>query len=174
MPFEHFSTERLAVHHWRDSIEDGSRREDLVSKLTDILTDPVLEHLPPSFQVSGPSGGLSAWIDARAAESDVFLVSWKNPKELVGLMILVCDPDTDHGPTFHIGYLITETAWGQGVASELIAGLVSEMVVRRPVRLVGGVGKNNAASARVLVKAGFVPDPDLSDPETDTYTLALD
>jgi GNAT superfamily N-acetyltransferase len=171
---EQFSTERLVVHHWGTVVRDKQRRKNLVSALYGILTSSVLEHLPPALQLDDAAGGVSSWIDARVAESDVFLVNHKQGKELVGLMILACDPDADELPTIHIGYLIAEIAWGQGIASELLAGLVSAMASRRQVRLIGGVYKGNPASARVLEKAGFVLDSNLSEPEIDMFVLVLD
>lgn len=177
MSIEHFRTERLEVRHWRTSIRNGSPRDDLMSRLPAILTDRVLEQLPPPLQLptgqsNDPAATLSSWIDARAAESDVFLVTRVNRKELVGLMILACDTEAVTCPTCHIGYLLAEIVWGRGIASELVAGLVSAMADQGPVKLVGGVARNNAASARVLEKNGFVRDPELSGPGTDMYVLA--
>jgi hypothetical protein len=42
-----------------------------------------------------------------------------------------------------------------------------------PMTVVGGVGHDNPASARVLVKSGFAKDTASSPPDTDLYRLTL-
>ncbi len=76
--------------------------------------------------------------------------------ELLGLLILAEFP-ADNGPrVIHLGYLLGETAWGRGLATELISGLVSALRnLGEPIQLLGGVENANPASARVLVKNGF-------------------
>ena len=112
---------------------------------------------------------MSSWIDARAEESDVLLVQRKDSAALIGLVILAGDSALAAVLDLHIGYLFAESAWGQGFASELLEGLVAWTGRARPVRLVGGVGKDNPASARVLEKAGFRIEASLSTPETDVF-----
>ena len=48
--------------------------------------------LPPSLQLEEQNSGISSWVDARDAESDVFLVEQTNSAKLIGLLILACDP----------------------------------------------------------------------------------
>lgn len=99
----------------------------------------------------------------------MLLVSLKHSGELVGLMILASDPGSAESPTVHIGYLLAETVWGQGVASELLKGLVEAVENDGPTRLVGGVGRDNVASSRVLQKASFVLSSDMSTTDTDMF-----
>jgi RimJ/RimL family protein N-acetyltransferase len=169
---ERFTTKRLTVRNWQGVIADPATRPALEAALTNMLTPPVLDHLPPSFQVDPATGALSSWIDARAEESDVLLIE-KTADALIGLMILVCEKLCGDLPTVHLGYLLAETASGRGLATELVRGFVAEMESRRPVKLVGGVGRENAASARVLQKAGFSVAPDLGGNDTDVYAIAL-
>ena len=168
---DRFDTDRLSVRHWRGSLE-GAARAALESDLAAILSPAVLAPLPPSLHWDG--GSLSGWIDARAAESEVLLVTSRESGALLGLMILAPDPEAPEGPALHLGYLLAESAWGKGYASDLVRGLVAALAGRGPLRLVGGVERDNPASARVLVKAGFTVDPDLSDPETEIYVRAID
>lgn len=156
-----FTTKRLRVAHWKDALADPLRRETLKGELQGILTPPVLMHLPPALDVAGRD--LDAWIDARAGESEVLLVRSRGVGALVGLMILATDQGASPA-TLHIGYLLAETAWGRGLGSELLEGLVS--AVSGPCVLVGGVGRDNPASSRILEKAGFVEDETLSDTQT--------
>lgn len=169
MPIDQFTTARLSVHSWRATLDDIQARQVLEDSLSAILSDPVLEHLPAPLWLDHQEGGVSSWIDARAEESQVLLVSLKHSGELVGLMILASDPGSTESPTVHIGYLLAETVWGQGVASELLKGLVEAVESDGPTRLVGGVGRDNVASARVLQKASFVLSPDMSTTDTDMF-----
>jgi RimJ/RimL family protein N-acetyltransferase len=169
MHTDQFTTARLLVHSWRPTVDDLQARQSLEDNLSAILSDRVLEHLPSPLQLDHQKGGLSSWIDARAEESQVLLVSWKHSKELIGLMILACDPSATERPSVHVGYLLAETTWGQGIASELLGGLVAAVRNDGATRLIGGVGRNNPASARVLQKANFVLSPDMSTTETDVF-----
>ena len=85
---------------------------------------------------------------------------------LLGLLILSYQPEAWQ---VHLGYLFDETAWGQGYASELVGGVVTALAPVAPVEGLGGVARDNPASARVLVKNGFAVRDDLSDAETEIY-----
>ena len=174
MPIDQFTTARLSVHNWRSTIDDNQARKTLEASLSAILSDSVLEHLPEPLQLHRQDGGVSSWIDERAEESEVLLVNWKHDRELIGLMILASSVGTAERPTIHVGYLLAETAWGQGIASELLNGFVLAARSVGPTQLLGGVGKDNPASARVLQKAGFEFAPDISTEDTDTYVQDID
>lgn len=173
MRIDPFFTERLSVRDWRPMLGDG--RAGLEADLAAMLTPPVLKHLPPALQL-GPEG-ISGWIDARARESDVLAVERKADGALTGLVLLAPEPDpapepapgAQAPPHLHIGYLLAESAWGQGLATELLQGLVPALAESGPARLLGGVDEANPASARVLEKAGFTRDADLSAPPVDVY-----
>ena len=55
---------------------------------------------------------------------------------------------------------------GRGYASDLLAGLVLH-VPKSGFRLLGGVGRENPASALVFRKTGFQLVPELSDTKTE-------
>lgn len=74
----------------------------------------------------------------------------------------------------HLGYLFSERAWGKGYGSELIGGLVFWLQHQGlPLQLTAGVGRDNPASARALVKKGFVLEATASNTDTDTYVLRI-
>lgn len=150
-PIAAFTTQRLAVEDWTATLDVAQSRAALIGELAEILTDAALEHLPPPLAV-GP-GGIDAWIDARTAESDVLLVRQRNDDTLVGLMILAVLPAIEAKTDLHIGYILGERVWGQGLASELLRGFVT--AIKGPIRLVAGVSTSNPASVRVLEKTGF-------------------
>ncbi len=115
------------------------------SELAGILCDEVLAPLPPALWQDADDPG--AWIAARLGESEVLGI-WQGER-LVGLLLRVA-PEPG---TVHLGYLFARRVWGQGLASEMISGLVEAL--EGPLTLTGGVAADNPASARVLEKAGF-------------------
>ena len=60
-----------------------------------------------------------------------------------------------HDGVREVGYWIGKEYWGRGIASEALVQFL-ELIDERP--LVAYVAKHNAASVRVLEKAGFTPD----------------
>ena len=164
--FQQFETERLSVSHWADTIAVPVTRRGLVNQLPDLLTPDVIAHLPPFFDLSDKN--IDQWIDARAAERDIYLILETGTHAITGLLFLTPPFNND----IHIGYLLGRSTWGQGYASELIAGLVSH-VPKTGFRLLGGVGRKNPASAHVLRKTGFHVLPELSDAETEMFAITL-
>lgn len=80
------------------------------------------------------------------------------------------------GPLSHIriGYVIRESDWGKGIASELVAGLVDWARSDPTIGwIIAGVGSDHGASARVLTKNGFTSTSQEPDENTHTYTLQL-
>lgn len=163
-----FATSRLTVAHWRDTLASRSERLTLEAELAGILTDQVLAPLPEPLQLSQSAQAVSEWIDARAGESDVYLVRETQSGTLAGLMILAGE-----GDTLHLGYLLAEAVWGRGYATELVTGLVEALKTEAPLRILAGVARDNPASARVLEKAGFHSADDQPDPETLLFALRL-
>mgnify|MGYP002621340628 CR=1 FL=1 len=164
--FQQFETERLSVAHWADTIAVPVARRGLVKQLPDLLTPDVIAHLPPFFDLSDQN--IDQWIDARAAESDIYLIRETGTDAIIGLLFLTPPINND----IHLGYLFEQSTWGQGYATELLAGLVSH-VPKTGVRLLGGVGRKNPASAHVLRKTGFHVVPELSDAETEMFAITL-
>lgn len=111
---------------------------------------------------------MDQWIDARDAESDIYLIRETSTDAIIGLMFLTPPFNND----IHLGYLLGQTTWGKGYASELLAGLVSH-VPKTGFRLLGGVGRENPVSAHVLRKTGFQIVPELSDTETEMFGITL-
>ena len=139
----------------------------LATQLPELLTPDVIAHLPPFFDLTDQN--IDQWIDARDAESDIYLIRETGTDAIIGLMFLTLPFNND----MHLGYLLRQAAWGQqGYASELLAGLVLH-VPKTGFRLLGGVGRENPASAHVLRKTGFQLVPELSDTETEMFGITL-
>ena len=147
--FQQFGTERLLVAHWADTIAVPVARRGLVKQLPNLLTPDVIAHLPPFCDLSDQN--IEQWIDARAAESDIYLIRETGTEAIIGLLFLTPPFNND----IHLGYLLGRSTWGQGYASELLIGLVSH-VRKTGFRLLGGVGHKNPASAHVLRKQVFM------------------
>lgn len=168
-----FSTERLSAKHWSSILRNDDKRRQLAETLTEILNPTVLEHLPPSLQVEQKTEAVFTWIKKRSDESDVYLVNMKESKTLIGLLILVNEPQSKTNLKFHIGYLFSQESWGKGYASELIKGLLQEARTDAPITLIGGVARGNGASAHILRKQGFSLEASLSDDDTDVFVSTL-
>ncbi|MCR8725303.1 GNAT family N-acetyltransferase [Frigidibacter sp. ROC022] len=164
-----FTTDRLTLRDWSPVIADPQQRRALEATLSDILTPDVLAPLPEPLQLSGKATRIADWMSARAAECTVFTIAETGSGAIVGLLLLAEDGAGTPAPICHVGYLLGPTAWGKGYATEVVAGLVATLRGAGPRTLRAGVGKGNAASARVLEKAGFHRHPGLSDPETDMF-----
>jgi len=131
--------------------------------LTDVvavaLTAKTTATLPPRWRGDYTEHRANQWIADRDAESATLLAVDRRSGQAVGFLILF---ETTHddapGIDLRIGYIITEAASGEGMASELVDGLVDWARARSSIRSIsGGVAVGNAASARVLTKNGFTP-----------------
>ena len=73
-----------------------------------------------------------------------------------------------------IGYLLSESAWGKGFATELVGGFVAWCRQYASLQSVaGGVERGNVASIRVLEKNGFYAVADNGDAHNDDQLFRL-
>ncbi|MBY6113865.1 GNAT family N-acetyltransferase [Mameliella alba] len=154
-----FTTRRLTVHPWNAALSDPVAQSALQDRLATMLTPAVLKHLPPDFAPDAGPDAMSRWIDQRAERAQVSLIEADH--QLIGLLFLF-RPDPS-GPR-HLGYLLDQSAWGKGYATELLHGLIDHLRTQSPQVIEAGVAMENPASARVLLKAGFTeqkPDNDI-------------
>jgi RimJ/RimL family protein N-acetyltransferase len=111
--------------------------------------------VPYPYSIEDAEGWI-ARVSTETPETD-FGIAIDN--EIVGVIGLKIDTATVPGIAPHaaeIGYWLGRSVWGRGIASEAVAALTewafSEL---RLTRLQAGVFAPNAASARVLEKAGY-------------------
>ncbi|GAA6209223.1 GNAT family N-acetyltransferase [Cognatishimia sp. WU-CL00825] len=168
-----FETTRLKVHNWNVAVDNGVASEWLEAGLTTLLTPAVLRHLPPPLQLSGQPNQIAEWVAQQAQEGETFLVTDRNSGDVIGLLIIAEFDQSTGVKQMHIGYLLAQTVWGQGIASELLQGLVSSIPTGQNLQILGGVVAENAGSARVLQKSGFQVNKSMSTPETDMYELII-
>ena len=157
VPIPDFDTPRLSLRRWRPT-ED----RHIIAELGSLLSPRVLQHLPEPLQPGPGETAIAEWVEDRQAESALFVARSRREGHVAGLVILAAFDAPDAPLSVHVGYLLAETEWGKGLATELMSGLIDAARAAAPLRLVGGTARDNLASIRVLEKAGFVYAPDLS------------
>jgi ribosomal-protein-alanine N-acetyltransferase len=149
LPAPRFATPRLQVEPW-----GCPDQPDLAHLAAEILSPAVTTALPPGWCVHHDLDRAEAWVRERQAEGIALFLADRTSGDALGFLFLFEDPSRD-APTLRLGYLLRESAWGRGLASELLEGLIT-WCRRHGVRaLIGGVEPGNLASARVLTKTGF-------------------
>ena len=151
-----FRTERLSVGDWRRLSDRHGL--DLVDVISEVLTPATTIALPPEWQGEFDRERAACWMEARDTESPTLLVVEAEAAMAVGLMILFESADRGNGDRIDVrlGYVLAEEAWGRGLATELVAGLVTWARSEPSIGSVSaGVADGNEASVRVLVKTGF-------------------
>ena len=101
--FEQFETARLLVAHWAETIAAPKARQRLATQLPELLTPDVIAHLPPFFDLTGQN--IDQWIDARDAESDIYLIREIGTDAFIGLLYLT--PRLNN--VIHLGYLLGQS-----------------------------------------------------------------
>jgi len=175
MAFEEcaFQTERIAVAEWR--IDPPA---DLPARVATVLTEATTQFLPPEWQGDYSEDRARSWIADRGSDGETLLVTDAATGVTVGLVILFAEarPSTPALVDVRLGYVLAEAYWGRGLASELVAGLVTWCRAESTIgSLAGGVEVSNRASARVLTKNGFVlvEPADGGPPGEELYRLDL-
>lgn len=163
-----FVTERLQVGPWGAVAQRAGF--GLAGVIAELLTERTTVALPESWQGSYTVDRARAWIEERDAESPTLLVMEAASERPVGLVVLAEVLLDDSMVDVRIGYVIAEEAWGRGIATELLSGLIDWMRMEPLVHtLTGGVDVTNHASVRVMENNGFRRISD--DEGTATYQL---
>ncbi|MEM7377457.1 MAG: GNAT family N-acetyltransferase [Pseudomonadota bacterium] len=149
-----FATARLTVGPWRDLAKAALNRP-LNAIVAETLTARVTAALPPGWQGGYDLARADRWIGERERECTCLLGVDRERAQSVALVLLF--PESTQ--SLRLGYLLHERSWGQGYATELIGGLIAACPDAGIDRVSGGVAPENAASARVLEKSGFVEQP---------------
>jgi len=169
-----FDTDRLRVENWNAALRDGGGRAALMAELAALLTPAVTQYLPEPMRLAKGANAIKRWVSARNNESDVCSVRDRKTQAFLGLLVLGPSQDATGAVIIRLGFLLAEKAWGRGFATELVMGLVGWCEKQELAgQLLGGVEVENAASAAVLIKAGFTRAADMSSGETDIFRLIL-
>jgi len=149
-----FKTSRLNVFEI-SSDTPKSDIECLLSQIPTLLTPMVVKNLPPYFQDMKSETDAQIWLEKMLSESRFFVLSQSDLKSAVGFLFAYVENADD----VHIGYLLGEEYWGEGLASELLQGFIAYTAKTESwSRLIAGVERGNQASSRLLLKLGFVVD----------------
>ena len=151
-----FETTRLLVKEWHSFPDESRLSQNLTDIVKDILTPNVTESLPPAWQGHYTADRVRDWIKQRDAEGVTLLIVDKEFMNPLGLVILFDMTKGSNIAELRLGYLLAESAWGKGIGSEVIKGLVGFCQNQPVASITGGVAKDNLASKRVLEKSGFV------------------
>ena len=151
-----FDTEHLIVREWHSKLVDSAGDLDLVKVVREMLSSAVTRSLPEDWQGDYTMARAKQWIEERDQEGVTLLVRDRLSCSPVGLVILHESGDGPRSGSVRLGYLIAESSWGRGMASELIGGFIDWSRENRISSIVAGVERDNVASRRVLEKNGFV------------------
>ena len=100
-----------------------------------MLTEPVTRTLPTAWQGNYTVSRAREWIKERDKEGTTLLVVERSTKEPIGLVILieVDSENANDGIEVRVGYLLAESAWGKGLATELVKGFVEWCRTQAPI-----------------------------------------
>ena len=159
-----FVTDRLEVGPWHEVADHLD--VDLGQVVAELLTPRTTVALPRAWQGDHTAESAWGWIHDRDAEASMTLVVETASREPLGLLVLAEAATPGTGLDLRIGYLFAESAWGRGLATELVSGVIAWARTQPGIRtLTGGVDRDNQPSARVLEKCGFelIDEPDSHD-----------
>ena len=168
-----FSTQRLLVREWHSLSPDEWIQQDLEVVVQNILTTRVTRSLPPAWQGTYTLDRARNWVQERDDEGVTLLVVEKTSQLPIGLIILFETADGTDGSELRLGYMLAESAWGKGLASELIGGFVEWCQNNDVNSVTGGVERDNIASKRVLEKIGFVCEPSTEEAAEQLFVLQV-
>ena len=165
-----FETDRLIVKPWHAVPGDEWPKLDLAAVVAEMMTEPVTRYLPEGWQGPYSLHRAGAWVTEQDNESPMLLVIERQSREPAGLVILFESPAIPHDLLdIRVGYLLAETAWGKGLATELISGLIRWCRNQPTIgSITAGVDPTNEPSRRVLERLGFSSiDASNSDPDNE-------
>ncbi len=163
-----YETERLIVDEWHTLSDSDWPQQDLPGVIQQILTAPVTAFLPPSWQGVYTESRAQQWISERDDEGVTLLVVEKAARSVTGFVIVF---DAENSGHLRLGYILKESAWGKGLASEIVSGFVWWCRQHNIQSLTGGVKRGNIASRRILEKSGFRVLPETQDDEEQLFRL---
>ena len=148
------------------------------AQLAAILTSDVKRHLPPDLQAVSDTGSALQWLEQTLEECQFVAICSLDDDALVGFFLLYVEVDalSESQPRYalRLGYVVAETFQGKGMASEMIAGLISWCSASGVVSsLSGGAEVDNLPSIKVLEKNGFVRERNDEFPQGNTVFLTL-
>jgi len=146
-----FKTDRLFV----ESISDIT--PTLAEQVIKILSEKVTEHLPPDWAGITQQKPALEWISNRIGDGMLCSLKTNSNQQVIGFLLLYGFNPEAQSNEVRIGYVIADSHWGKGLASEIIHSLIQVFQEKGNVSsLVGGVVPENPGSIKVLTNNGFV------------------
>jgi len=144
-----FTTKRLNVIEI-DASSSMDEYHQLTIALPTILTPAVVANLPGYFQGIDSIAAAEKWLANMLNECRLLMLQSEH-QEVVGLLFIYTE---NHDA--HIGYLLAEQYWGQGLAFELLQGFIN-LADTQPHwhKLIAGVDESNTPSIKLLKKLAF-------------------
>jgi len=144
-----YQTTRLSV----DEVFSDTQETEILASITELLTPKVVESLPPYFRNVNSISEAQEWLKKMVSESRLFMVKDTDTNTIIGFVFVFVGNNADA----HIGYLLGESYWGKGYATELLKGLIDFIKHENKImRLIAGVATNNIVSSKLLHKLGFL------------------
>lgn len=153
-----YQTQRLRVVE----VSSESLNDDLsylTAKAIELLTPHVVEDLPSYFQDVNTLSDAQLWIEKMLDDGLLLVVHHSDTNLICGFLFVHVEQDNEA----YIGYLLGESYWGQGLATELLTGFI-DLCIKSQVwrKLIGGVAISNKASIHLLSKLGFIQQPEIN------------
>ncbi len=169
-----FCTDRLTIESWRIDQPDQWPPASLADEVRSVLTPGVTKWLRPEWSGEYDGQRTLAWIREQDAEGPVLSVRLTADSTLIGLLLISEPEEAAATPELRIGYMLAESAWGSGFATEMLKGCVEWCRRERsPCRLLAGVDPANEPSIKVLQKCGFQLMPGMGNAAVQWYSLDI-
>jgi RimJ/RimL family protein N-acetyltransferase len=152
-----FQTERLKVVGYINYVTNQARQASLANQVLNIMSPKVTRALPAGWQNINTTLDANNWINKIIEECSFLLVQLKDTEEVIGFIFLYEPASMKQPVALRLGYLLSEKFWGNGIASELIKGLLTWCSSSGAISsITAGVEAENSGSIKVLMKNGFV------------------
>ena len=139
-----FSTQRLTAKTL-DRTMPGIQAEIIA-----MFTEPVSRHLPPACQNFRTAEDVDNWLEGMAQTGSVLRLT--EQQQAIGYLFVFPEPEN----SYRLGYVLAETQWGKGFATEAMQGLVTYLSEHEgAASFIAGVEADNVGSVNVLKKLGF-------------------
>lgn len=165
---------KTSLAPWRPRLADPQARAALGRALVPLLTRDVTLRLPADLDFDPDRDEIDTWLDRADGLAEIHTITRHDTGALAGLLLLFSEShdgdDRDDDGDLMIGYFLGREHWGQGLASDMLIGLVAQLDKGPQRRLFAGTDGDNVASQRVLEKAGFTRETADSVPDRATFS----
>lgn len=163
-----FKTARLTIDEITQTLSEEALTP-LLKQTVNILTPEVVKSLPPYFHGIKSTADAHVWFTRMMKESRLFTITHNSNNAMIGFVFV--SEENEHSA--HIGYLLDENYWRQGLAKEMLSSFLNWAKNHTPWhKLIGGVDKTNTASSHLLTKLEFVKQPE-THPQVNFYQFTV-